>query len=153
MSATEPEPQCGDACLPLAPGQPAMSLEKAQFIEESIKAKLPDYEPGKVMESAMLLNDIKPRLDARDPKLFEQFMHSFTVTGGEKIQKGDTEEQIKEKIKQYDIALGVKNARKFIEEEPDLLERFDALHKDTLAKNASTTEQASTEEQDSAPDA
>ena len=60
--------------------------------------------------------------------MYKEFIESYSVTSGEPIKSGDTEEEIKEKVKFYDRKKGMENARKFLEGEPDLLQRFDALY-------------------------
>lgn len=105
-----------------------MPLDKAEWIEEQMKTSIPDYNPGKVVESAKFLNEVKVCLDSKGPGIFKEFIESYSVTSGEPIKSGDTEEDIKEKLKSYDRKKGMENARKFLEGEPDLLERFDTLY-------------------------
>jgi hypothetical protein len=56
MSATQSEPTPHD---PFQVGGLAMPLDRAEWIEEQIKIKIPDYNPGKVVESAKFLNEVK----------------------------------------------------------------------------------------------
>lgn len=56
MSATQNEPTPHDS---FQVGGLAMPLDKAEWIEEQMKTKIPNYNPGKVVESAKFLNEVK----------------------------------------------------------------------------------------------